>query len=139
MGVSDAGEMVVLQEGTNGWTCFPDWEGSPGNDPICMDEVFTRWNDALAAGAEFETDVPGLAYMLQGGSDASNTDPFAMAPAEGEDWIATPPHIMIVFPTGTDLSVFTTDHDSGQPYIMWAGTPFQHIMMPVAAVGEHLE
>jgi len=27
---------------------------------------------------------------------------------------------------------FTTDHTSGQPYIMWEGTPYEHIMMPVA-------
>jgi hypothetical protein len=34
-----------------------------------------------------------------------------------------------IFPP--DHSVFSTDHHSGQPYIMWAGAPYEHIMMPV--------
>ena len=38
----------------------------------------------FVAGEEPNTQVVGLAYMLQGGSDASNTDPFATEPAEGE-------------------------------------------------------
>jgi hypothetical protein len=29
--------MVVLREGTNGWTCYTDWPVSPGNDPACYD------------------------------------------------------------------------------------------------------
>jgi hypothetical protein len=129
---SPEGEVIELQAGTNGWTCFPDWDGSPGNDPICMDETFMTWNDALAAGSEFSTTVPGLAYMLQGGSDPSNTDPFATEPAEGEEWITTPPHVMILLPGELDQTLFPTDHTYGGPYIMWAGTPYEHIMMPVA-------
>jgi uncharacterized protein YceK len=27
---------IVLREGTNGWTCYPDWEATPGNDPQCF-------------------------------------------------------------------------------------------------------
>ena len=47
--------------------------------------------------------------MLQGGSDASNTDPFATKPAEGEDWMNAPAHIM-VFPVGKlDPAVYCTD------------------------------
>jgi hypothetical protein len=133
----DGGDMVVLREGTNGWTCIPDWPVSPGNDPMCLDETFAQWNDALAAGTDPELTSVGLAYMLQGGSDPSNTDPFAMEPAEGEDWISTPPHIMIVFPTPLDPELFPTDHSYGGPYVMWAGTPYEHIMMPVAALPHH--
>ena len=71
--------------------------------------------------------------MLAGGSDASNTDPFAAEPAPGEDWIASPPHVMLLFPDQLDPTYFSTDHQSGGPYIMWAGTPYEHIMMPVQA------
>ena len=126
------GAFIVLRKGTNEWTCFPDWEGSPGNDPVCMDPTFMKWNDAFAAGKDPEVTSPGLAYMLQGGSDASNTDPFAMEPAEGEDWLSSPPHVMILLPGKLDTTVFSTDHESGGPYIMWAGTPYEHIMMPIA-------
>jgi hypothetical protein len=128
----EAGELVVLREGTNGWICYPDWTVSPGNDPACNDEV---WEEFFATSdEELAVTEVGIAYMLQGGSDPSNTDPSAMEPAEGEDWIRTPPHIMILLPTGMDLSMITTDHMSGEPYVMWAGTPRQHIMVPVDAV-----
>ena len=34
--------------------------------------------------------------MLEGGTDASNTDPYAKAPTADNDWIKTGPHIMLV-------------------------------------------
>ena len=81
------------------------------------------------------TKVPGLAYMLQGGSDASNTDPFATEPTAGNEWMASPPHVMFIMPGKLDQTVFTADYHSGGPWIMWAGTPYEHIMMPVAEGG----
>jgi hypothetical protein len=130
--LDDAGKFVVLREGSNGWSCYPDYPTSPGNDPQCLDQTWLDWMYAYFAGEEPEVKVPGLAYMLQGGSDPSNTDPLATEPPAGEDWVSTPAHIMLLLPGELDQSVFTTDHHSGQPYIMWAGTPYEHIMMPVA-------
>jgi hypothetical protein len=132
------GKFVVLRDGGNAWYCFPDIPASPGNDPQCMDQTWLDWNYAFLAGEEPRVTAPGLEYMLQGGSDASNTDPFATEPAEGEDWVTSPPHIMLLLPDDLDQAVFSTDHHSGEPYIMWAGTPYEHIMMPVAE-GEHTE
>lgn len=134
--LDDAGTFVVLREGSNGWSCFPDAPGTPSNDPMCLDQTWVDWLYAFVAGEEPNTTVPGLAYMLQGGSDASNTDPLATEPAAGEDWVSSPPHVMLLLPGDLDQSVFSADHLSGEPYIMWAGTPYEHIMMPVAA-GEH--
>src|SRR5687767_10372599 len=48
--VEEGGEMVVLREGANKWTCMADWPASPGNDPMCIDPVWMAWNDAYAAG-----------------------------------------------------------------------------------------
>lgn len=127
----EGGDMVVLREGSNDWTCIADWPVSPGNDPSCNDPVWTAWNDAYAKGEEPTITQPGFAYMLAGGSDPSNTDPMAMAPAPGEDWVATPPHIMLLVPDGFDATQFSTDHTSGEPYIMWEGTPYEHLMIPV--------
>jgi hypothetical protein len=138
--LEEDGSFVLLREGSNGWYCFPDLPGTPGNDPICMDETFLVWNYAIVNGTEPEITTMGLAYMLQGGSDPSNTDPFAMEPAEGEEWITTPPHVMIVLPDELDQTLFSTDHGYGGPYIMWAGTPYEHIMMPIAEMdNEHNE
>ena len=126
--------MVVLRKGTNDWTCIADWPASPGNDPECMDPMWTVWNDAYAAGKTPEITVPGIAYMLAGGSDPSNTDPMASAPAPGEDWVNSGPHIMLLVPGGFDAKVFSTDPKSGGPYIMWDGTPYEHVMLPVTDV-----
>jgi len=130
------GEFVVLREGSNGWYCSPDPTATPTNDPWCYDQTWLDWAYAFVAGEEPTTAVLGLAYMLQGGSDASNTDPFATEPAEGEDWVISPPHVMFLLPGPIDQTVFSTDPHAGGPWIMWAGTPYEHIMMPVAD-GEH--
>src|SRR5215213_8000481 len=29
--------LIKLREGANGWTCFPDWQATPGKDPMCFD------------------------------------------------------------------------------------------------------
>lgn len=134
--LDDDGKLVVLRDGSTGWYCFPDVPGTPGNDPMCADQTWLDWSYAFVAGEEPNTTVPGFAYMLQGGSDASNTDPFATEPAAGEEWVTSPPHVMLLMPEDLDQTAFSTDHDSGGPYIMWAGTPYEHIMMPVAD-GEH--
>ncbi len=127
----EGGAFVVLREGSNGWTCFPDWQANPGNDPMCLDQTWMQWFDAIGAGTEPNITTVGLSYMLQGGSDASNTDPFATEPAPGEDWITSGPHVMLLSPVALDTTLFSTDHASGGPYVMWAGTPYEHIMMPV--------
>jgi len=128
----NAGKFVMLREGSNGWSCFPDIPSSPGNDPACYDETWMAWNYAFASQEEPTVTVPGVAYMLQGGSDASNTDPFATEPAAGDEWVTSPPHIMILLPGGIDVAAFSTDHDAGGPYVMWAGTPYEHVMVPLA-------
>ena len=88
--------------------------------------------DAFLIGEDPEATQPGLSYMLQGGDDTSNVDPFARCPAEGEEWVSTPAHLMMLLPGNFDSAVLTTDHESGFPYIMWDETPYEHLMIPVA-------
>lgn len=128
----EAGQpLIKLREGTNGWTCFPDWQATPGKDPMCFDKMWMQWFDAINTATDPNIKQPGIAYMLEGGSDASNTDPFAMKPKKGEQWISTPPHIMLIVPGKLDKSLFSTDHHSGEPWVMYAGTPYEHVMIPV--------
>jgi CubicO group peptidase (beta-lactamase class C family) len=127
---------VELRKGTNNWTCWTDWPVSPGNDPQCNDPTFSAWNDAYAAGKAPDVKNIGIGYMLAGGSDPSATDPALMAPQPGDNWIVTPSHVMIVLPGGFDAGQFPHDYASGYPYIMWDGTPYEHLMVPVADRGE---
>lgn len=127
------GKMRTLREGTNGFTCMPDNPTTPGPDPMCMDKAAWEW-----AGAWMEHKSPavgrvGFMYMLSGGTDASNTDPYATKPGADKHWVKTGPHVMIV---GADASFYdmypkSADPDTSVPYVMWAGTPYQHLMIPV--------
>jgi len=124
-------EPPVLHKGTNEWTCFPDDPGSPGNDPMCLDKMWVVWVHAWMTKKEPKITAPGIGYMLQGGSDASNTDPFATKPAPGEKWINAKPHLMVLVPNKLDPKLYSSDPHSGGPWIMWGGTPYEHLMVPV--------
>jgi hypothetical protein len=128
-----AGDFVVLQQGGNGWWCFPDAPSTPSADPMCFDRTWLTWFYARLAGSEPVVNSPGLAYMLQGGSSASNTDPFATAPAPGEEWIDMPPHLLVLLPGPFEQSTYELDPSSGVPSIAFAGTPYAHLIVPVFA------
>jgi hypothetical protein len=127
------GSMRTLRKGTNGFTCMPDAPETPGPDPMCWDKQASGWVDAWSKHTTPPTGKTGLMYMLAGGTDASNTDPYAKEPTTKNHWIKTGPHVMIV---GADASFYdsypkSVDPDTSAPYVMWAGTPYQHLMAPV--------
>jgi hypothetical protein len=128
-----AGKMRTLREGTNGFTCMPDSPATPGPDPMCMDKNALEWANAWMGHKIPPSGKVGFMYMLAGGTDASNTDPFAAKPTANNHWIKTGPHVMVV---GADPSFYDSypkgaDPDTYAPYVMWAGTPYQHLMAPV--------
>ena len=125
------GAMAELRPGTNGWTCMPDVPTSPGEDPMCLDGPWMQWAAGWMSQTKPTVTGVGVAYMLKGGSDASNTDPFATQADPTTGWINSGPHVMIVVPDPAMLDGLTTDHTSGGPYVMWQGTPYAHIMVPV--------
>jgi hypothetical protein len=127
------GKMRTLREGTNGFTCMPDNPATPGPDPMCMDKNAWEWAHAWMGHTIPAPGKVGFMYMLSGGTDGSNTDPYATKPAPNNHWIKTGPHVMIV---GADQSFYdmypkSADPDTSVPYVMWAGTPYQHLMAPV--------
>jgi len=127
------GGMRTLRKGTNGFTCMPDNPETPGPDPMCWDKSAGDWIEAYLNHKTPPAGKVGLIYMLSGGTDASNTDPYAAKPTAANHWIKTGPHIMIV---GADASFYDTypkgaDPDTKSPYVMWTGTPYQHLMAPV--------
>ena len=100
---------------------------------MCFDANAGKWVDAWAHHKTPPDGTPGVMYMLEGGTDFSNTDPYATKPAANNHWIKTGPHVMIV---GADASFYdnypkSADPDTSAPYIMWPGTPYQHLMAPV--------
>ena len=98
---------------------------------MCLDANALQWAAAWQGKTKPQLAGTGLGYMLQGGSDASNTDPFSTAPAPGEEWVGTGPHVMIFPVDAAALNTMSVDYRSGGPYAMWQGTPYAHVMMPV--------
>ena len=125
------GSMKTLRAGSNGWTCMPDNPQTPGHDPMCMNANGLKWAQAWMAHKDPPAGAVGLMYMLEGGSDASNTDPYGTRPNDGQ-WVETGPHVMVVgskeilsgYPSGAKP-------DTKAPYVMFAGTPYAHLMIPI--------
>lgn len=126
------GKMETLRKGTNGWTCMPDNPGTPGNDPMCMDPASLAWLHSIMEHKD-PPDAVGFMYMLAGGSDADNTDPYAAKPPEGRKWVETGPHVMIVGPAVKKMTGYPKElqPDTSKPYVMYFGTPYEHLMLPV--------
>jgi hypothetical protein len=127
------GKMRTLREGKNGFTCMPDNPATPGPDPMCMDKVAFEWAGAWIGHKPPASGKIGFMYMLAGGTDASNTDPYATKPSAANHWVKTGSHVMIV---GADASFYdmypkSADPDTSVPYVMWMGTPYEHLMIPI--------
>jgi hypothetical protein len=126
------GQMVVLREGTNPYWCMPDDPSTPTADPMCGDANSMDWAMAWMGKTEPTPGKVGFIYMLAGGSDASNTDPYATAETNDNNWVTTGPHVMIMNATELMAGYPTGENpDTSLPYVMWAGTPYAHLMIPV--------
>ena len=134
-GMAEAATIVgwegnVLKEGTNGYTCLPSPPMLTGNAPMCMDSEWMKWANAWQNKADYTAESLGISYMLAGDEGASNIDPYAEGPSEDNEWIEEGAHLMILAPPAM-LENYPTDPNNGGPYVMWKGTPYQHIMVPI--------
>lgn len=121
---------TVLREGTNGWTCLPDIPDNGGTDPWCVDESWANLLEALTNGKEPTYDKVGIAYMLAGDAPISNIKPDGKK--EEGDWVeGLKAHLMILVPDHSMFDNVSTDPNNGGPWIMWPGTPYAHIMVPI--------
>lgn len=125
------GGTSLVRQGSNGWTCYPTAPSVPYNDPKCIDGMAALWVQALGAQTKPALTSIGVGYMLHGGGTVSALDPFAPPSLSIEDWVVDPPHVMLFFPPGTlDSASLPTSRAGGGPWVMWAGTPYAHIMIP---------
>jgi len=122
----------VLREGSNGFTCLPTPPMLDGVAPMCMDSEWMKWADAWSNKADYAAETLAISYMLAGDGGASNVDPFAEGPTDDNEWIKEGAHLMILAPAAL-LDAYPTDPDNGGPYVMWKGTPYAHLMVPVGS------
>ena len=128
MNMGADGKMKVIRDGDNGWTCM-----DPGNAPMCADKAAMDWAQAWQSKGPAPQKI-GFIYMLRGDNGASNTDPYARDETADNNWVKTGSHVMIV---GAEASSMMKGYprdakpDPTRPYVMWPGTAYEHLMLPV--------
>ena len=128
--MQEDGKPKSLQTGTNGYTCLIGSDGTP----LCADENGMAWLNAVG----YKSDPPnkiGFIYRLAGDTGTSNHEPHAQRSTR-QHWVQTGPHVMIVGPLVKDMPGYPRSADVAdptQPYVMFPGTPYEHLMLPTTA------
>ncbi|HEY3114751.1 MAG TPA: hypothetical protein VGJ62_13810 [Gemmatimonadaceae bacterium] len=131
---SEGAQMTTLRVGSNGWTCLPDFPNTKGNDPMCVDGEWMSFMKAMMSKSTPMISHAGIGYMTApGGAYGSNKDPFATKATADNDWGYDPPHVMLLVTDQSALQGIPTARQNGAPWVMWAGTPYAHVMVPVSS------
>ena len=127
------GKMRTLRQGAGQWTCMPGHADPANPDPMCGDKNAMEWGAAWMNHKEPPANKVGFMYMLRGDGGASNTDPYATKEEPGNNWIKTGAHVMIVGSGAKMLDGYPREAkaDPTRPYVMWPGTQYEHLMLPV--------
>ena len=126
---------TLLRPGSGGYTCFatmPELR-KKGKEPMCLDKTWIAWREAWLNKKPFKPEQIGIGYMLAGDAGSSNIDPYAEAPTSTNQWVVEGPHTMVIVTDPAQLEGLSTDPNNGGAYVMWKGTPYVHIMVPVGA------
>jgi hypothetical protein len=121
------GSSKALQTGSNGFTCMVDSSGTP----LCGDANAMEWFKAVETKAA-PPNKTGFVYMMAGDTGTSNHDPYA---TDKTHWVQTGPHVMIVGAAAREMANHypgTMDPDPSQAYVMFPGTPYEHLMLPAS-------
>jgi hypothetical protein len=121
------GKPRSLQTGSNGFTCLI----TPDGTPACADANAMEWMNAVRSKSDPPNKV-GFIYMLAGDTGTTNHDPHERA--THQHWVQTGPHVMIVGPMVREMTGYSRSvdvADATQPYVMWPGTRYEHLMLPV--------
>ena len=132
----------VLREGSNGWTCqsgnprpYPEkgWKNSHEAMAACHDDEGMKWMMAYMQGVKPMLERDTYMWMLNGdmGEDNTKAGVFNQEDSTPGEWIESGPHLMLMPKDPATIGKFSTDFMSGAPYVMFAGTDYAHLMIPV--------
>jgi hypothetical protein len=124
------GAVAIVRAGTNGFTCIVGVPGDP-DAPFCADQNAFTWIVSAASGqAKPANTAPGIAYMAQGGTHHETaTRDVMMMPGPTTHPVREPPHWMLMWPFEAAASGLPTKENASGVYIMFAGTPYAHLMV----------
>jgi len=128
-----SGNMALIREGSNGWTCLPSHPKTRTitNDAMCYDANFGDLMAALMSNKPPALKGVGYSYMLGADDWESNTDPMAQKETPDNQWHHVRSHVMVAYPDMAMLAGLPTRPSMNGPYVMWSGTPYAHVMWPV--------
>ncbi len=107
----------VLKKGAGEWVCR--LAGPNSKAPACLDAQFRAYLKARSQGKTPHLKRVGVAYMLHGMTTAG---------------MRMPPHIMLVVPNRAAFKGYPTEPQGGMPWVMKAGTPYAHLILPVGGM-----
>ena len=124
------GKVEPVSQSKNGFTCtlMPD----ESRAPVCADERGFAWLVAAISQKPQppRIDKPGIAYMAKGGVHYETSEgKMMMMPGAGAKEVREPPHWMIIWPFDSASTGIPTKPNAGGTYIMFAGTPYAHLMV----------
>ena len=132
----------VIRQGNNGWTCLsanprnmPEagWSTPHEAMPLCADEVSMAWVQAYVGGETPNLSRDAYIWMAHGDMGEDNTQPFVFNEEDATqgNWIESGPHIMLMPQNPSSLDSFPSDFNNGEPYAMWQGNQYAHLMIPI--------
>lgn len=132
----------VIRQGNNGWTCLsanprnmPEagWSTPHEAMPLCADEVSMAWVQAYVGGETPNLSRDAYIWMAHGDMGEDNTQPFVFNEEDATpgNWIESGPHIMLMPQNPSSLDSFPSDFNNGEPYVMWQGNQYAHLMIPI--------
>ena len=148
--VLDAGG-DTLRAGDNGWTCMPGnprgisnpqtgWKDAHEAMSVCADAASMAWMQAWMTSTKPQLKRDGFMWMLHGDMGEDNTTPMVMKKSDAADpsqWIESGPHLMLMPKNLESLANFTDDFTRGEPYVMFPGSDYAHLMIPVEGYYRH--
>ena len=124
-----SGKLTPVRPGGNGFTCtlIPD----ESTAPVCADEPGLRWFvAAVSKQPRPPASQTGVAYMAKGGTHYEMPDgQIVMNKSAGTKDVKEPPHWMLLTPLDPAATGIPTRPNAGGSYIMFAGTPYAHLMV----------
>ena len=141
----------TLRLGDNGWTCMPanprgmsepekGWKNAHEAMPVCADAVSMAWMQAWMKDEKPQLERDGFMWMLHGDMGEENTTPMVLKKSDAADpsqWIESGPHMMLMPKDVAALANFTDDFTRGEPYVMFPGSDYAHLMIPVEGYYRH--
>ena len=137
----------VLRKGTNGWRCEPfmpmpegGFKSAHETAAACSDKNAVAWANAYKANKTPKLEADGWIWMLHGDLGVDNFTPYTdgQKNAGHKHFIESGAHMMLMPKNPKSLDGQSTDYTNGGPYVMFKGTPYVHLMIPLAVSYTHL-